>query len=137
MLCSLDVFIADRTVKVWDLNTGEETLSCAGHKRDVVAVRYCRKSQRIFGASQNIIKVFIVIVFLKKKKDKMFCRFFFGKFGGGKSQAISGCFCKTVVFEERQQDNEFLGPFLFFRKKWAISDIVGVVDIFFLDLFVF
>ncbi|XP_068706448.1 kinesin-like protein KIF21A [Montipora foliosa] len=47
----------DRTVKVWDLNTGEETLSCAGHKRDVVAVRYCRKSQRIFGASQNIIKV--------------------------------------------------------------------------------
>lgn len=48
---------ADRTVKVWDLNTGEETLSCAGHKRDVVAVRYCPKSQRIFGASQNIIKV--------------------------------------------------------------------------------
>lgn len=47
----------DRTVKVWDLNTGEETLSCAGHKRDVVAVRYCPKSQRIFGASQNIIKV--------------------------------------------------------------------------------
>ena len=84
MLCSLDVFIADRTVKVWDLNTGEETLSCAGHKRDVVAVRYCRKSQRIFGASQNIIKVFIVIVFLKKKKDKMFCRFFPGNLGVGK-----------------------------------------------------
>ncbi|KAJ7322786.1 hypothetical protein OS493_032971 [Desmophyllum pertusum] len=47
----------DRTVKVWDLNTGEETLSCAGHKRDVVAVRYCPKTQRIFGASQNIVKV--------------------------------------------------------------------------------
>lgn len=47
----------DRTVKVWDLNTGEETLSCAGHKRDVVAVRYCHKTQRIFGASQNVIKV--------------------------------------------------------------------------------
>ena len=31
--------ITDRTVKVWDLNTGEEMLSCAGHKRDVVAVR--------------------------------------------------------------------------------------------------
>lgn len=50
----------DRTVKVWDLNTGEETLSCAGHKRDVVAVRYCSKTQRIFGASQNIIKVWDV-----------------------------------------------------------------------------
>jgi len=52
---------ADRTVKVWDLNTGEETLSCAGHKRDVVAVRYCPKTQRIFGASQNVIKVNITI----------------------------------------------------------------------------
>nr|XP_058952852.1 kinesin-like protein KIF21A [Pocillopora verrucosa] len=47
----------DRTVKVWDLNTGEETLSCAGHKRDVVAVRYCPKTQRVFGAAQNVIKV--------------------------------------------------------------------------------
>ena len=53
--------ITDRTVKVWDLNTGEETLSCAGHKRDVVAVRYCPKTQRIFGASQNIIKVKICL----------------------------------------------------------------------------
>lgn len=49
--------LTDRTVKVWDLNTGEETLSCAGHKRDVVAVTYCPKTQRIFGSSQNIIKV--------------------------------------------------------------------------------
>ena len=64
LICSLfaeiDLYVCpftDRTVKVWDLNTGEETLSCAGHKRDVVAVRYCSKTQRIFGASQNIIKV--------------------------------------------------------------------------------
>ena len=39
------------------MNTGEETLSCAGHKRDVVAVRYCLKTQRVFGAAQNVIKV--------------------------------------------------------------------------------
>ena len=61
------VFLIDRTVKLWDLNTGEETLSCAGHKRDVVAVRYCPKSQRIFGASQNIIKVYVTKVSLKRR----------------------------------------------------------------------
>ena len=61
------MFPIDRTVKVWDLNTGEETLSCAGHKRDVVAVRYCPKSQRIFGASQNIIKVFVTTVLFKSR----------------------------------------------------------------------
>ena len=47
----------DRTVKVWDLNTGEETVSLGGHKRDVVAVRFCTRTQRVFSASQNLVKV--------------------------------------------------------------------------------
>ena len=48
---------ADRTVKMWDLNIGEETASLGGHKREVVAVRFCPRTHCVFSASQNIVKV--------------------------------------------------------------------------------
>ncbi|XP_031568029.1 kinesin-like protein KIF21A [Actinia tenebrosa] len=47
----------DKTVKVWDLNTGEEVMSLSGHKRDVVAVRYCKLTKILYSVSQNIIKL--------------------------------------------------------------------------------
>lgn len=42
---------------MWDLNTGEELMSLSGHKRDVVAVRYCKLTKILYSVSQNIIKV--------------------------------------------------------------------------------
>ena len=67
--------LLDRTVKIWDLNTGEETMSLGGHKRDVVAVRYCPQTQQVFSVSQNIIKVRFVdrfILFHPRHTDR--CR---------------------------------------------------------------
>ncbi|KAK3103464.1 hypothetical protein FSP39_019440 [Pinctada imbricata] len=47
----------DRTAKVWDLQTGRETLSLPGHPNNVVSVRYCQKSRLIFTVSQSYISV--------------------------------------------------------------------------------
>ncbi|XP_028393675.1 kinesin-like protein KIF21A isoform X2 [Dendronephthya gigantea] len=47
----------DRTVKIWDLNTGEETMSLGQHKRDVTSLKYCIETKRLFSVSQNIIKI--------------------------------------------------------------------------------
>ncbi|CAB3988481.1 Kinesin KIF21A [Paramuricea clavata] len=47
----------DRTVKIWDLNTGEETMSLGQHKRDVTSLKYCAETKRLFSVSQNIIKI--------------------------------------------------------------------------------
>ncbi|XP_048580945.1 kinesin-like protein KIF21A isoform X2 [Nematostella vectensis] len=50
----------DKTVKVWDLNTGEEILSLSGHKRDVVAVKYCHNTNCVYSVAQNLIKMWDV-----------------------------------------------------------------------------
>lgn len=47
----------DRTVKIWDLNTGEETMSLGLHRRDVTSLKFCDETKRLFSVSQNIIKI--------------------------------------------------------------------------------
>uniref|UniRef100_A0A8D3BWE3 Kinesin family member 21A n=1 Tax=Scophthalmus maximus TaxID=52904 RepID=A0A8D3BWE3_SCOMX len=45
----------DRTCKVWNLVTGQEIMSLAGHPNNVVSVRYC--SSLVFTVSTSYIKV--------------------------------------------------------------------------------
>ena len=47
----------DRTAKVWDLETGEEVLSLAGHPNNVTAVRYSEESHLIYTVSTYFVKV--------------------------------------------------------------------------------
>ncbi|XP_032663629.1 kinesin-like protein KIF21A isoform X2 [Odontomachus brunneus] len=47
----------DRTVKVWDLETGIESLTLSGHPNNVVAVRYSAVNQLLFSVSAAYVKV--------------------------------------------------------------------------------
>lgn len=47
--------LADRTCKVWNLVTGQEIMSLAGHPNNVVSVRY--SSSLVFTVSTSYIKV--------------------------------------------------------------------------------
>jgi len=48
---------ADRTAKVWDLQTGKELMSLTGHPNNVVVVKYCPQQQLVFTVSQSYINV--------------------------------------------------------------------------------
>ncbi|XP_037086600.1 LOW QUALITY PROTEIN: kinesin-like protein KIF21A [Pollicipes pollicipes] len=47
----------DRTVKVWDLGTGCQLQSLAGHPNNVVCVRYSEMTQLVFSVSSAFVKV--------------------------------------------------------------------------------
>ncbi|KAL6259324.1 hypothetical protein P5V15_009240 [Pogonomyrmex californicus] len=47
----------DRTVKVWDLETGIERLTLSGHPNNVVAVKYSTIHQLLFSVSAAYVKV--------------------------------------------------------------------------------
>lgn len=47
----------DRTAKVWDLNTSEEILSLAQHKRDVSVVKFVPGNKLAITVYQSTIKV--------------------------------------------------------------------------------
>lgn len=47
----------DRTAKVWDLITGQEIVSLAGHINNVTKIRYSAKSQLCFTVSSYYVKV--------------------------------------------------------------------------------
>ncbi|XP_077269575.1 kinesin-like protein 31E isoform X1 [Temnothorax americanus] len=47
----------DRTVKVWDLETGIESLTLGGHPNNVVAVKYSAVHQLLFSVSAAYVKV--------------------------------------------------------------------------------
>ncbi|XP_011696601.1 PREDICTED: kinesin-like protein KIF21A isoform X2 [Wasmannia auropunctata] len=47
----------DRTVKVWDLETGIESLTLSGHPNNVVAVKYSTVHQLLFSVSAAYVKV--------------------------------------------------------------------------------
>ncbi|XP_071956481.1 kinesin-like protein KIF21A isoform X3 [Antedon mediterranea] len=47
----------DRTVKVWNLDTGQELLTLGGHPNNVISVRYCKRLQLVFSVSTSYIKV--------------------------------------------------------------------------------
>ncbi|XP_037070286.1 LOW QUALITY PROTEIN: kinesin-like protein KIF21A [Pollicipes pollicipes] len=47
----------DRTVKVWDLRTGHQLQSLAGHPNNVVCVRYSEVAQLAFSVSSAFVKV--------------------------------------------------------------------------------
>ena len=48
---------SDRTVKVWDLETGIESSSFSGHPNNVVAVKYSTVHQLLFSVSAAYVKV--------------------------------------------------------------------------------
>ncbi|XP_077499875.1 kinesin-like protein 31E isoform X2 [Amblyomma americanum] len=50
----------DRTVKVWNLHTGQEIHSLRGHPDNVVAVRYCEYHRLTYSVSTAFIKVWDV-----------------------------------------------------------------------------
>ncbi|KAG0424262.1 hypothetical protein HPB47_028511 [Ixodes persulcatus] len=50
----------DRTVKIWNLHTGQEIQSLRGHPDNVVAVRYCEYTRLTFSVSTAYIKVWDV-----------------------------------------------------------------------------
>ncbi|XP_033100035.1 kinesin-like protein KIF21B isoform X7 [Anneissia japonica] len=47
----------DRTVKVWNLETGQELLTLGGHPNNVISVHYCKNLQLVFSVSTSYIKV--------------------------------------------------------------------------------
>jgi kinesin family protein 4/21/27 len=47
----------DRTVKIWDLKSGQEVLTLDKHFSYVRCVRYCSRNRLIFTASQSLIKI--------------------------------------------------------------------------------
>ncbi|KAK0161534.1 hypothetical protein PV327_009993 [Microctonus hyperodae] len=47
----------DRTVKVWDLETGLENMTLSGHPNNVVAVKYSTTNQLLFSVSAAYVKV--------------------------------------------------------------------------------
>ncbi|XP_078586006.1 kinesin-like protein KIF21A isoform X2 [Branchiostoma floridae x Branchiostoma japonicum] len=47
----------DRTVKVWNLVTGQEIMTLPGHPNNVVAVRYCSYTGLVFSVSTYFVKV--------------------------------------------------------------------------------
>ncbi|CAN8028781.1 unnamed protein product [Ixodes persulcatus] len=52
--------LRDRTVKIWNLHTGQEIQSLRGHPDNVVAVRYCEYTRLTFSVSTAYIKVWDV-----------------------------------------------------------------------------
>ncbi|XP_025085629.1 kinesin-like protein KIF21A isoform X2 [Pomacea canaliculata] len=52
----------DRTAKVWDLASGKEVQSLAGHPNTVLRVKYCPISRLIFTVSQSAVRVWDVRV---------------------------------------------------------------------------
>ncbi|XP_077550325.1 kinesin-like protein 31E isoform X2 [Haemaphysalis longicornis] len=50
----------DRTVKIWNLRTGQEIQSLRGHPDNVVAVRYCEYHRLTYSVSTAFIKVWDV-----------------------------------------------------------------------------
>lgn len=49
--------MTDCTVKVWDLSTGQETVSLGKHNSYVRKVTFCPEKQLIFTTYQSVIKV--------------------------------------------------------------------------------
>ncbi|XP_058511846.1 kinesin-like protein KIF21A isoform X6 [Ochotona princeps] len=47
----------DRTCKVWNLVTGQEIMSLAGHPNNVISVKYCNYTSLVFTVSTSYIKV--------------------------------------------------------------------------------
>ncbi|XP_066268294.1 kinesin-like protein KIF21A isoform X2 [Branchiostoma lanceolatum] len=47
----------DRTVKVWNLVTGQEIMTLPGHPNNVVGVRYCSYTGLVFSVSTYFVKV--------------------------------------------------------------------------------
>jgi WD40 repeat protein len=48
----------DRTIKVWDLAAGKETLTLRGHTKDVSSLALSGDGKRLFsGSGDNTIKV--------------------------------------------------------------------------------
>ena len=56
-LLSLSPSLSDRTVKIWDLTSGQEVLTLDKHFSYVRCVSYCSRNRLIFTASQSLIKV--------------------------------------------------------------------------------
>ena len=56
-----NVALADRTVKIWDMKSGQEVLTLDKHFSYVRCVRYCSKSRLIFTASQSLIKASVLV----------------------------------------------------------------------------
>lgn len=54
---SNDFNFSDRTVKVWDLETGLESLTLSGHPNNVVAVKYSVEHRLLFSISAAYVKV--------------------------------------------------------------------------------
>lgn len=50
----------DRTVKIWDLHTGQEIQSLAGHPNNVITVKYCEYTRLAFSVSTAYVKVWDV-----------------------------------------------------------------------------
>ena len=53
----LFLLLADRTVKVWDLERGQELETLTGHPNNVNCVKYCESSRTVFTVSSSYIKV--------------------------------------------------------------------------------
>lgn len=51
------MFITDRTVKIWDLQTRTEIRTLHGHPNNVVAVRYHPVTKMLLSASSHIVKI--------------------------------------------------------------------------------
>ncbi|KAK3575966.1 hypothetical protein CHS0354_031230 [Potamilus streckersoni] len=47
----------DRTAKAWDIQTGKEFMSFAGHPNNVTVVKYCQSRRLLFTVCQSYISV--------------------------------------------------------------------------------
>ena len=50
--------IADRTAKIWDLESGDEILTLDGHPNNVVKVEFCEETKLVFTVSNFAVKIF-------------------------------------------------------------------------------
>ena len=64
MCCYTLYIFPDRTVKIWNLKTCTELLTLDKHFSYVRCVRFCPKNNIIFTASQSLIKVSFIVLFL-------------------------------------------------------------------------
>jgi len=53
----LILFLLDKTVKIWDLNSGKEIQTLAGHPNSVVAIKYDEYAQLVFSVTSSYVRV--------------------------------------------------------------------------------
>jgi len=51
------LFLLDKTVKIWDLNSGKEIQTLAGHPNSVVAIKYDEYAQLVYSVTSSYVRV--------------------------------------------------------------------------------